>query len=136
LGAFLTVPFPGNDHTINPDSVIEKYYLDYGPLLNEIKGREWVLIPEVIEVVDNTAKANIFTVNGNLIIPVIHGKEKNATVIVRLPDTFFTNKKFEVQALYPGKKEWEKISKLKYANEIKLLVPLQRGCALVKISAL
>ena len=32
LGAFLTIPFPGNDHCINPDQAAEKYYLDYGPL--------------------------------------------------------------------------------------------------------
>ena len=43
MGAFVTVPFPGNDHTITPDAAIEKYYLDYGMLLNALKGREWLV---------------------------------------------------------------------------------------------
>ncbi|GAH82947.1 unnamed protein product, partial [marine sediment metagenome] len=34
LGIYPMVPFPGNDHSILPNESIEKYYLDYGPLLN------------------------------------------------------------------------------------------------------
>jgi len=134
LGAFPTAPFPQNDHTINPDPVIESFYLDYGPLLNEIKGRVWILSPNIIEVIDNMAKVNIFNVNGRLIIPVIHGNEEtNVSIKLRLPDSFISKKGYEVYVLHPAKSEWEKVNKIKYANEMNLNVPLKRGCALIKV---
>ena len=42
MGAFPMCPFPGNDHSIGPDAWADKQYLDYGPLMRMMKGREWV----------------------------------------------------------------------------------------------
>ena len=134
MGAFLTVPFPGNDHTINPDSSIEKFYLDYGPMLNAIKGRQWILSPNVIEVKDESAEANIFKVKEKIIIPVIHGQQ-NSTVslVLKLPYQLLKKDKLLIKVLYPGETNWKKIAERKFSAEINLPVRLKRGCALVSL---
>ena len=45
MGAFPTVPFLGNDHSVLPSKANERLYLDYGPLLNALRGRTWLLKP-------------------------------------------------------------------------------------------
>ena len=135
LGAFLTVPFPGNDHCITTDTLSERYYLDYGKLLDAIKGREWVLYPHVLEVEDEVAKANIFKVNGKFIIPVVFGGNKNnVRVIIKLPSSAFLNQRHIIKVLYPGEKNWQTLKINKYTDVIRLTVQLKRGCALISIS--
>jgi len=133
MGTFLTVPFPGNDHTINPDSSIEKFYLDYGPMFNAIKGRHWILAPNVLTVKDSSARANIFKVNDKVVIPVIHGKASAAKLIVRLPYNLLGKETILVKVLYPGRTEWKKIAAKKYKKEMELDIPLLKGCALLSL---
>ena len=78
LGAFLTVPLPGNDHTLLPDPEIERYYLDYGPLLDALRGKRWLLLPHVIRVEGEKALANVFEVPGGYVIPVTFGGKESA----------------------------------------------------------
>lgn len=132
LGSFLTVPFPGNDHTILPDSAIEKYYLDYGPMLNVLRGREWVLEPNIIRVVGEKAKANIFKVGKKLVIPVIYGEDKpSVDIVLSIPRTFLEGKLWNMKILYPGESLPVKGRSKKYQSEASLNIPLKRGCALV-----
>jgi len=131
MGTFLTVPFPGNDHTINPDSSIEKIYVDYGPMFNAIKGRQWVLAPEVIKVKEGNARANIFKVNEKIVIPIIHGTGTAARLSVRLPYTLLGKRKILMKVLYPGENRWEKMATKKYQEEMELVIPLYKGCALL-----
>ena len=49
MGAFPTVPFPGNDHSVLPSEANDRLYLDYGPLFNALRGRTWLLKPGVVE---------------------------------------------------------------------------------------
>ena len=134
MGAFLTVPFPGNDHTINPDPAIENFYLDYGSMLNAIKGRQWILTPNVITVKDDSAKANIFKMNDKIIIPVIHGLQNSiVNLILKLPYQLLKKDKLLIKVLYPGETNWAKIGKYKFATEINLPVKLKRGCALISL---
>ncbi len=133
LGAFLTVPFPGNDHTITPDAAIEPFYLDYGPLLTAIKGREWLLEPHAIEVRGGNAKANIFKVKGGIVIPVIHAGKEAVKLALRLPPDVLKKEKIRVQVLYPGAADWQFWGELKFAETMELEVKTQRGCALVKL---
>ncbi len=133
MGAFLTVPFPGNDHTINPDSSIEKFYLDYGPMFNAIKGRHWILAPHLITVKDRNARANIFKVNDKVLIPVVHGKGSAAKLIVRLPYNLLGKETILVKVLYPGRSEWKKIAAKKYKEEMELDISLLKGCALISL---
>ncbi|MDR3697444.1 hypothetical protein [Mucilaginibacter sp.] len=134
LGAFLTVPYPGNDHCITPDTGAEKYYTDYGRLLQAIKGREWVMYPHVVEVENGTAKANVFKANGKIIIPVVlGGSSGQASVIIRLPFAALGKQNLSIKVLYPGEKDWHTIKSIKFGKEIRLAVPLKRGCALISI---
>lgn len=45
--------------------------MDYGPLLNELSGRKWVLEPHVIDVPDDTAKTNFFETPNGYSVPVV-----------------------------------------------------------------
>ena len=40
LGVYPTAPYPGNNHCIKPDRWADKFYCDYGPLLDAIRGEE------------------------------------------------------------------------------------------------
>ncbi len=132
LGSFLTVPFPGNDHTILPDSTIERYYLDYGPMLIALRGRKWVLEPNVIRVVDEKAKANIFKVGKKWVIPVIYGAEQpSVDIVLAIPKTFLQGKWWNMKVLYPGDPVPTKGKSVKYQAQSTLTIPLKRGCALV-----
>ena len=71
MGAFPTAPVTGNDHTIVPDPATDEYFLQYGPLLNSLRGRKWVLTPHVVEVENSMAKANLFKVSNDFVMPVV-----------------------------------------------------------------
>ena len=134
LGAFLTVPYPGNDHCIAPDAWAEKYYTDYGMLLMALKGRRWEMAPHLIEVENGAAKANIFKVNGKIIIPVVMGgANRQASLILRLPFSELGKENLTVKVLYPGEKNWTTLETVKFAREVRLNVALKRGCALVSV---
>ncbi len=135
LGAFLTVPYPGNDHCITPDAEAEKYYADYGMFFKALQGREWLLMPHVVEVIGNAAKANIFKTGNKLIIPLmLAGHAKLVGIKLRLPATGLTSNKLKIEILHPGKNRWEVLKVLKNGKEINLNVPLERGCALLRVS--
>ncbi len=135
MGAFLTIPYPGNDHCITPDTSSERYYTDYGMLFTAIKGREWVLAPHVVQVDDNTARANVFKANGKLIIPVVFGgKARSIPVTLRLPYAALGKKKLVIKVLHPGENTWKVLTTTKFADKINLKVPMERGCALVAIN--
>ena len=134
LGAFLTIPYPGNDHCITPDAWAEKYYSDYGMLFTAIKGREWVMLPHVVEVENGAARANVFTVNGKIIVPIVlGGANHQATVILRLPNSL-VKESLTVKVLYPGDNSWSTLETVKPSGEMRLTVPLKRGCALLSVS--
>ena len=134
LGVFPTAPVPYNNHTILPSEFADKWYLDYGPLLKELSGRKWVLMPKVIEVVDSAAKANIFAVGGGYSMPVVLGDAgiTKATVVLNtgqleLPEDF------TVDALHPGMDEPAAVEAQVKNGKLELEVPLQRGCAVVRV---
>lgn len=60
MGSFLTAPVAGNDHCIGPNTEIERYYLDYGTLLDTLQGRKWVLLPHVVRAIDGGRKGESF----------------------------------------------------------------------------
>jgi hypothetical protein len=125
LGAFPTIPLPGNDHTINPSEWNEPYFLDYGPLFNAIKERTWYLVPGAVEVEGNAAKVNTFetplayVVFVGLAPEVTHARLK----VLGLGTG--------ARVLHPG----EKVSPDLRANGTPQLatfnVPLKRGCAML-----
>ena len=100
-GVYPMAPFPANDHSLQPGAWVDKQYLDYGPLLAPLKGKQWVLEPHCVEVKNQEAKVNLFEVPGGWVVPVTFGPPRgNVTVTLRrVPGLKATLKAF---AVYPG----------------------------------
>jgi hypothetical protein len=107
LGAYPTALYPGNNHCIQPDAWAEKYYLDYGPLFDAIRGKKWVLHPHAVEVVGQKAKANLFEVPGGYVVPVTFGgKEATVKVVLHGLPRLAGQTGFRMEVLHPGEERW------------------------------
>ncbi|MEO9023091.1 MAG: hypothetical protein ABI237_06530 [Ginsengibacter sp.] len=133
LGVFPMCPFPGNDHSIKPDPEIDKWYLDYGPLMIAMKGRKWVLEPHVISVKDNLAKANLFLIPKGLYIPVVYAKKGTMNIIVTFKNVGGGKIK-SCQVYSPGKKEPTTVEFTANKGNITINVPIERGCGIVVVN--
>jgi hypothetical protein len=133
MGVFPMCPFPANDHSIQPDPEVDQFYLEYGPLMRLMQNRQWVLEPHAVSVENNLAKANIFKIPDGYSIPVVYGEAD--TVRVKIADLKGLGNQTSCMAYYPGKETPValKISKSGYAWYAD--VPLERGCAMVKLTA-
>jgi len=131
MGVYPTVPFPNNDHAINPDSWAEQYYLDYGPLMTAMRGRKWVLDPHCLEVQGGEAKGNLFEVPGGWIAPLMFGTvHRSVTVIIRnVPG--LSNVRCE--ALLPGTEQAQQVPAFVERSRLHAQVPLRRGCAMLRL---
>ena len=130
LGVYPTAPFPGNDHTILPSESVDKWYLDYGPLLDLMRGKKWVLEPHVIQVEGDLAKANLFEVPSGYVIPITFGgKAESVRITIRK-----WPKNSVVQAFYPGSDQPLTLTPTIKGRLLSLTVPLRRGCAMVRVS--
>jgi hypothetical protein len=128
VGAFPTAPFPGNDHTIEPDPATEQFYLDYGPLFRLLIGKKWVLTPHAVTVIDNNAKANLFQTDAGLIVPVIHAKTPVVKIFLKgIP----TSDIMSCEALYPGDLPWQPLTFHAEKDGVSIRIPMQRRCAVV-----
>jgi hypothetical protein len=134
LGAYPTAPYPGNHHCIHPNSWADKYYLDYGPLLDAIRGKKWVLRPHVVEVVEQKARANLFEVPGGYALPVTFGGQASAaTVVVKgLPRRGGQNR-FRIEVIHPGESTSTSLSAVDDGQQLRIEAPLRRGCAMLKL---
>lgn len=134
LGVYPMAPFPGNDHSLLPGEWVDKQYLDYGPMLELLKGKKWVLEPHCIQAVDRTAKVNLFEVPGGWVVPVTFGpNEGEVTVIIRNVPGMTGN--LAAEALRPGSDKPEKLELIRADGELRIIVAMHRGCSLVKILA-
>jgi hypothetical protein len=155
MGAYPTAPYPWNNHCIIPDMSwnefyykyaalferdtghqwmkTEQYYLAYGPLLDAMRGKKWVLAPHCVEVVDGAAKGNLFQVPGGYAMPVCFGgKAEFAEVVIRnIPG--LDNLKYSV--IHPGVETAVPATILSKDMDgaTRLRVPLLRGCAMVTL---
>lgn len=135
MGAFPTAPFPGNDHTLGPDPEVERYYLDYGKMFTELRGREWILLPQVIDVDGGSALANAFARGKRtVLIPVIRGNGPSATVKLRHCGRLLGNSPAVVRIWHPGEQTPSETTMNIQDDSLTLLVPLRRGCAFAVIS--
>jgi hypothetical protein len=133
MGVYPMVPFPSNDHSINPDPAVEKYYLDYGPLLDAMRGKTWVLQPHCVQVVDGKAKANLFAVPGGYVAPVVYGG-KSTSVVVKLRNIPGLSAKTRCQVWLPGTAQPQGVGVSFSDGELAATVPLKRGCAMLQVS--
>jgi hypothetical protein len=127
LGVYPMAPFPGNDHSIAPGEWTDRQYLDYGPLLDALRGKKWVLAPHAVTVEGDTAKANLFETPGGYVVPVTFGGNAKEAVV-----TLRGVRAGSAKALTPGASQWVPV-KLTGQGELRLSVPLRRGCAIVRL---
>jgi hypothetical protein len=127
LGVYPTAPYPGNNHCLKPSAFAAPFYRDYGPLLDAIRGKQWVLAAHCIEV-DGPAKANLFAVPGGWVAPVmLGGAAEKVTVRVRGVAAK------SCEAVYPGQAGAVGVNATVGDGGIVLQVPLRRGCALLRL---
>ena len=131
LGVFPMCPFPENDHCIHPDEEVDRIYLDYGPLMKLMQSRQWVLEAHAVAVENNLAKANIFKIPDGYSVPVIYGEDDK--VRVKITNIGGLNKQSVCAAYHPGKDTPVHLELNKNSDGWFLDVPLERGCAMVKI---
>ena len=108
LGGYPTAPYPGNNHCIKPGNArAEQYYLDYGPLLDAMRGKKWVLLPHAVEVAGERARANLFAVPGGYMVPVVFGgREKSVELVLRDLPRLPAQNGFRVEVIHPGEDRW------------------------------
>ncbi len=126
MGTVPMAPFPANDHSIAPGEWVDRQYLDYGPLMTALRGREWVLTPHAVEVAGNTAKANLFKTPDGFIVPVTFGGAE-ATITLRGVNAA------RAEVIHPGEKQWTPLKVVSARSGASLTVPLTRGCAMLRL---
>jgi hypothetical protein len=132
LGAFLTAPVAGNDHTVLPDKKLDQLFFDYGPLLDALRSKRWVLLPHVVRVEGDKALANIFEVPGGYAVPVtLGGKQTSVEVVLQGLPTPPGQNGFRIEALHPGAAGPVKLNAVTKDNLLRITVPLKRGCAML-----
>lgn len=132
LGAHPMAPFPGNDHSLAPDPQVETFFLDYGPMLEAIKGRRWVLSPHAAAVSDKNARVNAFETVEGYAIPVVFGGE-HSRIRLTLHLENFQAADHEFSCLLPGGEKVENIPYEENKPEVSVSLPLQRGCGMLLI---
>jgi hypothetical protein len=130
LGVYPTAPYPWNNHCINPEKSANQEFIDYGPLLDAMRGKKWVLTPHCVEVVNHAAKANLFRVTEGWVAPVTFGGT-NASVTLKIGPVPGLKKSVRCQALHPGDAKLAPIPIAWKQGGGEVQVPLQRGCAMV-----
>jgi hypothetical protein len=136
LGVFPMAPFPQNDHSPLPSARADKLYLDYGPLFEAMRGRKWVLLPHVISVEGQGAKANLFQIPEGYLFPVTFaGSASSALVTIRGIPEILAGKEIHCELIHPGETEWKACEFSMGNNTMTLEVPIHRGCAMVRFPA-
>jgi len=136
LGVFPMAPYPQSDHAILPSAMADKMYLDYGPLFVAMRGKKWVLLPHVIHVEGESAKANLFQVPGGYSFPVVlGGSATSAMVTIRGLPEILAGKSIHCELIHPGDSQWKACEFSKRTSTSTLEVPLFRGCAMVRLRA-
>lgn len=127
LGVFPMCPFPGNDHALQPDPVIDQLYLDYGLMMNQLNEKQWVLQPGVIEA--EAAKANIFKTKNGYAIPVVYGRGDYA--VIKLRHSHFLQKGIVFKVIHPGTEKPVSIIPTINKDLLTFNIPLVRGAAML-----
>ena len=122
-------PFPGNDHSLRPGPWVDRQYLDYGKMLDAMRGKQWVLEPHCVESSTPGVKVNLFHVPGGYALPVTFGGPAPfASVRLRnLPGL----QRLRCEALHPGADKPLAVALTPGEDGVILQVPLKRGCAML-----
>jgi len=131
MGVYPMAPFPGNDHALRPSPEVDQHYLDYGPLLDAMRGKKWVLEPHCVATTAPGVKVNLFEVPGGYVLPVTFGDKLNS-IVVRVQNVRGLDKA-RCDALHPAIESPQPVAAVFKDGELELQIPLHRGCALVRI---
>lgn len=132
MGVFPMCPFPMNDHSITTSMDMDQYYLDYGPLFSKLKGKEWILDPDLVKIQNKAASINLFKVQGGFAIPIVYGKRKTTTIDLKADARW--DKEMQALAYYPGEELPTPLPLKRKGKGYQLTVPLKRNCALLLLS--
>jgi hypothetical protein len=137
LGVYPSAPHSQNDHMIQPDPSVEAQYAAYGPLMDAMRGKKWVLEAHCIEVAGGKAKANLFAVPSGWVAPIAFGpQEGTVTVVLRNLPGLGANRLGEplhCDALLPGVPQPQSVQSAFKHGALEIQVPLKRGCAMLRI---
>eukprot|EP01084_Bolivina_argentea_P102445 183524_1 len=137
----LMAPCIGNDHSILPDSNIQKYYNMYGNLFKQLRGTIWWLNVDTVEIIfndkyeDNMPLINSFVKSGytnvvNEFIFVLVLGDMNVTQVVDIEITG-VNKISNCSYITPNNNQnWKPL--MLSNNTIVNNITLEYGCAVVK----
>lgn len=132
LGAYPTAPYPWNNHCITPEKSADQLYLDYGPLLDAMRGKKWALAPHCIETTTPGVKVNLFQTPGGYTVPVTFGGT-NETAMIRLRNISGLGHA-HCDVLQPGlEKALPVESHFASGGALEITVPLKRSCAVVRL---
>ena len=131
MGVCPVVPFPGNDHCILPDPQTDPYFFDYAPMIHALKGKKWVLEPHAVSVINGEAKANLFAVGDDFVVPVVYGVKDSATIDIRLPQ--LGTGRWICESIRPGEGDFQSISYETTASGLRVSLRLERACAMVRL---
>lgn len=131
LGVFPTAPYPWNNHCITPEQSADRLFLDYGPLLDALRGKNWALAPHCIKTRTPGVKVNLFQVPGGHVAPVTFGGTNETAVIQirNLPNIAGV----KCDELQPGVETPLPLQSHFKDGVLEITVPLKRGCALVHV---
>jgi hypothetical protein len=131
LGVYPMAPFPGNDHSLRPSAWVDRQYLDYGALLDAMRGKKWVLEPRCVATATPGVKVNLFEVPGGYALPVTFGGQAETAIVQLrgLPGLA----PLRCEALHPGEDKAAGVRATLQEDTMTLQVPLKRGCAMVRL---
>ena len=133
MGCFPTAPYPANNHCINPEPGADRLYQEYGPLLDALRGKRWVLAPHCVETVTPGVKVNLFEVPGGYALPVTFGGPA-ATATIRVRGLVGMDK-FTAEAIHPGVAEPVRLAATASAGTLEIALPLNRGYAMIRLQS-
>ena len=88
LGVFPSIPFPDNDHELQPNKRADAIYQEYGALFRAIHGKRWFAGAHAVHSVTAGASANVFEMapfgSGRFTVPLVWAEAGAKTVSLRL----------------------------------------------------
>jgi hypothetical protein len=132
MGVFPMAPFPANDHSLLPSEWIDNLYLDYGPLLKQLRGKKWILESHAVEVRNSNAKTNIFKTFEGFAIPVVFANE-GQNVQIAVKRSVLGEKTVIATAILPGDEKEVQIKFWIENDHVIFDTPVKRGCAMIVI---
>jgi hypothetical protein len=131
MGVYPTAPYPWNNHCIQPDPAADAEYLLYGPLLDTMRSKQWVLQPHCIQSVTAGVDVNLFKVPGGYVAPVVFGRTAtSARVVIR---NVAGLERTTASAVLPGVAGERPTCAVMHNGTLTVDVQLRHGCAMLLI---